>query len=106
MKNNYEGIWVCTDYGIAFDGKGEWNFGNDFARIVLIFGFDNSSSYHTDDRKNNLLILGEWNTFGLNGSFGAPEKKFSINFCKEKANFCLVLDYSHNNIYLFVKLSI
>ena len=59
MKNNYEGTWVCSNYGIAFDGKGELNFGNGFARIVIIFCFDKSSLYHTDNRKNNLLILGE-----------------------------------------------
>ena len=23
VKNNYEGIWVCSDYGIAFAGKGD-----------------------------------------------------------------------------------
>ena len=97
---------MCSDYGIAFDGKNELNFGNDFPRIVIIFGFDNSSSYHTDNSKNNFLILGEWNTFGLNGSFVAPEKKLSINFCKGKSNFCLVLGYSHNNIYFFVNLLI
>ena len=106
MKNNYERIRVCSDYGIAFDWKDEWNFGNDFARNVIIFGVDNSSSYHTDNRKKNLLILGEWNTFGLNGSFDAPEKNFSINFWKEKKNFCLVLDYGHNSIYLFANLLI
>ena len=102
MKNNCECIWVCSDYGIAFNGKGEWNFGNDFARNVIIFGVDSSSSSHTDNRKIKLLILGEWNTFGLNGSFGAPEKKFSINFIKEKTNFSLSLNHSHNNIYLLV----
>ena len=26
------------DYGIAFDGKGERSFGNDFARNVIILG--------------------------------------------------------------------
>ena len=29
-------------YEIVFDGKKEWNFGNNFARNVVIFGFDNS----------------------------------------------------------------
>ena len=27
-------------------------------------------------------MLGEGDTFGINGSFGAPEKKFSTNFSK------------------------
>ena len=31
---------------IVFDGKGEWSFGDDYARNVTIFGLDNSSSSH------------------------------------------------------------
>ena len=30
-------------YGIAFDGVGLWNFGNEFAKNVVIFGVDSSS---------------------------------------------------------------
>ena len=33
------------------DGKGEWSFGNDYARNVVIFGVDNSSSCQTDNQK-------------------------------------------------------
>ena len=63
-----------SGYGIAFDGKVEWSFGNDPARNVIIFGVDNSSSSHTDNIKNDFLIFGEGPTFGMNGSFGAPDK--------------------------------
>ena len=38
-----------------------------------MFGIDNSSTSHTDNLKNDFLILGEGDTFGINGSFGAPE---------------------------------
>ena len=41
----------------------------------MIFGVDNSSSSHVENRKNNFLILGEDPTYGINGSFDAPEKK-------------------------------
>ena len=30
--------------------------------------YDNSSSYHFGNHKNNILILGEGETFGINGS--------------------------------------
>ena len=66
---------MYSGYGIAFDGKGEWSFGNDYARNLIIFGVYNSSSSHADNLKNNFLVLGEGDTFGINGSFGAPEKK-------------------------------
>ena len=51
------------------------NFGNDFARNVVIFSVDNSSSSHTDNCENNFLVLDERDIFGINGSFGAPKKE-------------------------------
>ena len=53
---------------------------NGSARNVIMFDVDNSSSSHTDNQKNEFLVLGEGPTFGINRSFGSPEKKFSINF--------------------------
>ena len=60
-------------YGLEFDGKDEWNFGNHSAGNVNIFGVDNISSSPTDYRKKK-LVLGEVDAFGINGSFCAPEK--------------------------------
>ena len=40
-----------SSYGIAFDGNGEWSFDNDYARNIVIFGVNNSSSYHADNHK-------------------------------------------------------
>ena len=93
---------ILVMYGIAFDGKGSWSFGNDRARNVVIIGVDNSSSSHNDNQINEFLILGEGDTFGINGRFGAPEKKFSINFCKAKTKFCLSLHYNGDIIFLVV----
>ena len=83
----------------SIDGEGEWSFGNDYTRNVLIFGVYNSSSSHTDNLKNNFLVLGEEQTFGINGSQGAAENYLHVNIteiCKFKAkdymswyNFCL-----------------
>ena len=47
-------------------------------------------------------MLGEGSTFGINGRFGSPEKKFSINFCKANSKFCLSLHHNADNSYLFV----
>ena len=44
-KFNYNGP------GIAFDAKGVWSYGNDFARNAVILGVDNTSSSHTDNKK-------------------------------------------------------
>ena len=78
------------------------SFDNGTARSVIIFGVDNSSSSHADNRKSNFLVLGVGPTFGINRSFGSPEKKFSINFSKANSKFCLSLCYNADNSYLFV----
>ena len=101
-KNSDKQKYVYSSFGIAFDWKGDWSFDNDYARNVIIFGVDNSSSSHADNLKNNFLILGDGDTFSINGSFGALEKKFSINSSKANTKFCLSLHYNADNSYLFV----
>ena len=101
IKNSDKEKYVYSGYGIAFDGKGEWSFNNDIVRNVVNFGLDNSSSSHADNLKNNFLVLGEGDTFGINGSFGATRKKFIINFSKANAKLCLSLHYNADNSYLF-----
>ena len=50
-KDDDKSKCVYSSYGLAFDGKGEWNFGNGSGRNVIISGVDNTSS-HSDYRKN------------------------------------------------------
>ena len=102
VKNSVKEKYVYSGYRITFDGNDDWSFGNDSARNVIILGVDNSSSYYSDNCKNNFLILGEGPTFGLNGRFGSTEKPFRINFTKANTQFCLSLHYNHDNNYLFV----
>ena len=78
---------MYSGYGISSDGKGSWSFNVDFARNATIFRVDNSSSSDTDNLKNDFLILGEGDTFGINGSFGASEKKLIIILVKQRQNF-------------------
>ena len=75
---------------------------NETVRIVVIFGVDNSASTHADNAKNHFLMLGEVPTFGINGSFDSPKKKFSISFWKANTKFCLSLIYNADNNYFFV----
>ena len=93
-KNSVKSKRVYTGYGIAFDRGGSWILGNDFAWNAVIFGFVNSSSSHADNRKNDFSVLREGPTYDINGSFGAAEKKFSINFTEEKTKFCLSSPYN------------
>ena len=48
-----------SGYGIGFDRKGEFNFGNGFGRNCIIFGADLSSTSHANNKKNNILVLGK-----------------------------------------------
>ena len=42
---------------------------------VVIFGVDNSSSFHIDNAKNKCLVLGERPTDDINNSIGALKTK-------------------------------
>ena len=75
VKNSDKEKYEYGGYIIAFDSVSLWCFDNGFTRNVIIFGADNSSSFHSDNRKNNFLILGEGPTYSINGSFGSSEKK-------------------------------
>ena len=70
-KNSDKSKYVYSSYGIAFDGVGLWSFDNNFSRNIVIFHVDNSSLSHTDNRKNNFLVLGEEHTDDISGSIGA-----------------------------------
>ena len=75
-------IFTYNGSGIAFHGEGWWSFSYDFAGNVAIFGFDNTSSFHTDNGKNNFLLLGEGPTDGINIALVQQKEKSSINFDK------------------------
>ena len=99
VKNSDKEKWVYSDYRIALDGADSCNFGNNFPRNVVTFGVDNNSSSLTDNCK--FVVLSGGLTYGINGSFGSPEKKFSINFTKPNTKCCLSLHYNHDNSYWF-----
>ena len=56
-------------------------------RNVITFVVDNSSSSHSDNRKNSFLTLREGPTYGINGSFGSPEKSLVLILLEQTQNF-------------------
>ena len=102
VKNSDKEKYLYSGSGITFDSAGFWSFDNDTARNVITFGVDNSSSSHSDNHKNDFLILVNGATCGINWTLGAPENKFDINFSKANTSFCLTLHYKRDNSYLFV----
>ena len=55
-----------SGYGIGFDRKSNFSFPNGtFGQNVIIFGVDKSSSAHVDNKKKDILILGNGPPQGL-----------------------------------------
>ena len=70
LTRNYdESKFIYGSKGIAFDGTGSWNSGNDFIKNVAIFGV-------ADNQKNNLSVLGKGPIHEINCNFGVTEKKY------------------------------
>ena len=62
-------------YGTGFDSRGTFFFPDgSFPQNVIIFGVDTSSSVHIDNKKKDILILGEGPTQGLHGTIQSAEK--------------------------------
>ena len=100
-KNNDIDKYKYSGYGNGFDREGTFSVGNGFGRNCVIFGVDMSSSVHIDNKKKDILILGEGPTQGLDGATLAAEKKYSVNFTESNNKFCLNLHYNGANIYIF-----
>ena len=89
-----------SGYGIGFDRKGEFSFGNNgFGKIVIIFRTDMSSSVHANNRTKIVLILGTDFRLGLDNTTIYAEKLYSINYSKTNTKFFL----AEQNLKLFGK---
>ena len=93
-KHAYIDQYKYSGYGIGFDRKAKFSFGNGVGRNVIIFVVDMSSSMKIDNKKG----LGP--TQGLKHTLRA-EKKNSVNFTEKKKKF-LSLYFNGANSYLFV----
>ena len=65
--------------------RGEFSLSNcrEFGKNVIIFGVDNGSSTHIDDRKKDILILGKGSTQVLEDTILTAEPEYSINFSEQ-----------------------
>ena len=80
VKNSYKSKYVYSRYGIAFDGLGSWS--------LSFFGADNkNSSSHTDNCKNNFLILGEAHTDDIKTVLVQQRKISALILVSQRQNF-------------------
>ena len=84
-----------------YSGYGTGN-GSRFGKNVVIFGVDNSSSVHTNNREKDIFIFGKIPTDGLDDNTIKAEVEYSINFTEKQNKFWLNLHYNGSNSFLFV----
>ena len=96
-KHKYEG------YGICFDEGGMFSMGNiNNGRNDLIFGVHENSVIHSNNKANNIFIMGDGFVQGINDTTLYAEKIYSQNFTAVNKIFVLSLHYNDDNSYLFV----
>ena len=87
VKDSNEEKYEYSSYGITFDGRGFWSFDNGTARNVTNFAVDNSSSYHANNRKNNILMLVKVQRLELMEALAQQRKILVLILVKETQNF-------------------
>ena len=91
-----------SGYGIGFDRHGFFSHpSGETGRNVIILGVDMSSSTKIDNRKKDILNLGNGPTQDLEHALSAG-KMYSINFTENNKKFCLSLHCNGANSYLVV----
>ena len=103
MKNADTSKYKYIGYGICFDEGGSFSKGNiSNGKNVLIFGVDESSLVHKNNKDNNIYVMGDLSVQGINDTTLYPEKIYSQNFTQPNKKFVLSLHYNNNDSYLFV----
>ena len=93
-KNTYEG------YGICFDEGGIFSMGKiTNGRNVIIFVVDESSVVHTNNKTNNIYVMGYAFVQGIAGTTLYAEKIYKHNFTTPNKKFVLRLHYNDDNSY-------
>ena len=96
-RNKYEGYRICFDEGGIFSMGNITN-----GRNVIIFGVDKSSLVHTNNKTNNIYVMGDGIVQGIAGTTLYAEKVYKHNFTVSNKKFVLSLHYNGDNSYLFV----
>ena len=89
-------------YGNEFDACSQSSLSKgECGKNVVIVGVDNSSSTHADNRKKDIIILGEGSTDKLDDTTKTTEAEYSVNITKSEKKIYLSLRYNEVNSFLF-----
>ena len=93
----------CEGYGICFDEVGMFSMGNiKNGRNVLLFGVHENSVIHSNNKANNIFIMGDGFVQGINDTTLYAEKIDSQNFTAVNKKFVLSLHHNGDDSCLFV----
>ena len=102
-KNADTSKYKYKGYGICFDEGGSFSKGNiSNGKNVLIFGVDESSLVHANNKANSIYVMGDFFVQGINDTTLYAEKIYSQNFTQQSKKFVLSVHYNDNDNYLFV----
>ena len=102
-KNANTSKYKYKEYGICFDKDGSFSEGSiNNGRNVLIFGVHESSLLHSNNKANNIYVMGKGFIQGISDTTLYAEKIYSRNFTQPNKKFVLSLHYNDDNSYLFV----
>ena len=102
-KNADTSKYNCKGYGISFDEGGVFSEGSvNNGRNVIIFGVHENSVIHSNNKTNNIYIMGKGYVQGINDTTLYADKIYSQNFTQPSKKFVLSLHYNRNDSYLFV----
>ena len=102
-KNSDTSKYKYKGYGVCFDEGGTFSMGNiNNGRNVLIFGVDESSLVHSNNKPNNIYVMGDGIVQAINDTTLYTEKTYSQNFTQPSKKFVLSLHYNGDDSYLLV----
>ena len=97
-KNTDTIKYKCKGFGICFDEGGMFSMGNiTDGRNVLIFGVHENSVIHSNNKANNIYVMGDGFVQGINDTTLYAEKIYSKNFSAVDEKFVLSLHYNGDN---------
>ena len=103
IKNADTDKYKNKGYGICFDEGGLFSTGNiNNGKNVIIFGVLENSVIHSNNKANNIFIMGDAFVQGISDTTLYAEKIYSQNFTQPSTKFVLSLHYNGDDSYLFV----
>ena len=61
----------------------------EFGKNIVVVDVDSSLSVHADNRKKDILVLGEGTTDGLDITAATVKDKYSVNITRSRKKICL-----------------